>query len=72
MKKEKILDALIESNCITSYKFYNVSENGQKDVCSAFRNSETVELTFPNGICLKIDSFCSGINEDVTLHFEKI
>lgn len=62
------LDILVLNGMITAYKLIDLNEDGEEvKNPKGFRNTQQLELTFPNGSKLLIDSFCSGSSEDTVL-----
>ena len=74
MTLKTALNELIKNNQLKEALVENVDENGYVGKQSAFRNTTRLTLKFPDNSTLIIDSFCSGIVEDVMLEladFEK-
>lgn len=67
MMKDQHLDDLVASGTLHSYYYCNIDENCNEDAVSEYRNSERVILRFPNGKSLKIDTICTGINENTKI-----
>jgi hypothetical protein len=61
---KKILDQLILEGQIVRYELYNVDENNNKYKEGKFRNTEQLDLTFPNGSKLSLRTACSGCREN--------
>jgi hypothetical protein len=57
-----VLDSLVLSKDISSYSYQEVPEEESK-----FRKTEKLELTFPSGRKLVLDTFCSGSSENTCL-----
>ena len=64
----KVLDSLVESGEITSYKYEEILDYPD----SESRKTEKLELTFSTGKKLVIDTFCSGCLENTSLLFREI
>jgi hypothetical protein len=81
---EKILDDLVKENQITGYEYETIDEESRRCYghrtkpwprqigASDFRNTERLILKFPNGKKLKIDTFCSGCNENTSMIFSNV
>lgn len=54
------LDTLVNSGYLQDYKLGNIDEFGLKDKASNSRNGEYLELVFPGGKKLELQTFCSG------------
>lgn len=62
----KDLELLVNSGCIIGYSY----SNQEYEAGSGSRETEQLYLYFPNGITLKIDTFCSGCSENTCLLLE--
>ena len=67
MMKDQYLDELVASGTLHSYYYCNIDENYNEDAVSEYRNSERLILRFPDGNSLKIDTICTGINENTKI-----
>ena len=65
--KDQYLDDLVASGTLHSYYYCNIDENCNEDKVSQYRNAERLILRFPNGKNLKIDTICTGINENTKI-----
>lgn len=64
--KNDTLDFLVTSGEISSYKYEEILD--YPDIES--RKTEKVELTFPSGKKLIIETFCSGCLQNTSLFFK--
>ena len=67
MSQKEVMEDLIKHGCIKSYKVQNVSACGEVGRRSDCRNTEQLELEFPDGRKLLVNTFCSGSSEDTFL-----
>lgn len=61
----EILDSLVRSGELSSYKYEEILESPDSEV----RTTEQLELVFPSGKKLIIDTFCSGCLQNTSLFF---
>lgn len=66
MELEERLDQLVASSQILSWKIEDFDENGNLGE-GEFRNTQTLEIVFPNHTSIRIGTFCSGCAEDTCL-----
>lgn len=64
----KTLDYFKKLGYIKDYSLSNIDENGEKGKESECRNTQELILVFPNNEKLIIETFCSGVLENTTLH----
>jgi hypothetical protein len=64
MHKLRTLDRMVAAGKLKSYSIHNVSEDGDRDKYSSFRNTELLVLEFPDGEKCEIGTFCSGSAEN--------
>lgn len=67
MMKDQYLDELVASGTLHSYYYCNIDENHNEGAVSEYRNADRLILRFPNGKSLKIDTICTGINENTKI-----
>lgn len=67
MRKEKVLDKLVDNGYIKSY----VLETEELEPGFGSRETDKLTLTFESGFVLIIKTFCSGIAENTVLYFEE-
>ncbi len=64
--KNKTLDMLVSQGTLESYHYYSVDADGNPGRGDS-RNSEELEMTFPDGTSITISCFCSGSTQDTIL-----
>lgn len=52
---------------IVDYKITDLDDEGNPGESPHGRNTQRLELLFPNGDSLVVDTFCSGCNENTSL-----
>lgn len=66
-----VLEALVQSGHLTSYRHFITDADGQEiadvDAGNGMRETENLELVFPLGVKLYINSICSGSAENTSL-----
>lgn len=67
----QILNNLVASGEIKSYKYVCVDDLGNEGLKGKFRNTERLILTFPSGKTLCLDTFCSGSSENTVLEISE-
>lgn len=68
----KDLHELVMNGTLSDYKIVSVNADGVEGVLGAFRNSDRLTLTFPNGEVLVIDTFCSGSAENTSISCTRV
>lgn len=68
-KDKELLDALVDSFCLKSYKLSALDEDGLFRT-GRYRNREQLTLVFPNGTELILKTWCSGCSENTGFDFE--
>lgn len=70
MKTNKTLDSLVAAGALQSYNYVNLDENGiPSENRKGYANRERLELVFPDGQKLKVETYSSGCLENTGLAF---
>ena len=65
--RNEYLDELVSSGTLHSYYYCNIDENLNEDKVSQYRNAERLILRFHDGKKLKLDTTCTGINNNTKI-----